>query len=105
MSSRIAQFRPSFLVTGGAVALALVTALALLSSHSASGIAERQANARGRDMATDVAVLVDQYLRERRHEAEALAHTPDQDRAELPSPPLLGGPRPHDRKAHLETHR
>ncbi len=83
MSSRIAQFRPSFLVTGGAVALALVTALALLSSHSASGIAERQANARGRDMATDVAVLVDQYLRERRHEAEALAHSPALVRAAL----------------------
>ena len=76
MSSPIAQFRPSLLVTGGAVALALVTALALLSSRSASGIVERQANARGRDMATDVAVLVDQYLRERRHEAEALARSP-----------------------------
>ena len=76
MSSRTPQLRQSFLVTGAAVALVLVTGFALLSSRSASRIVERQANARGQDLATHVASLVDLYLRERRHEAEALAGSP-----------------------------
>ncbi len=83
MSSRTPQLRQSFLVTGAAVALALVTGFALLSSRSASRIVERQANARGQDLATHVASLVDLYLRERRHEAEALAGSPAVVRAAL----------------------
>src|SRR6266513_4367120 len=83
MSSRTPQLRQSFLVTGAAVALVLVTGFALLSSRSASRIVERQANARGEDLATHVASLVDLYLRERRHEAEALAGSPAVVRAAL----------------------
>src|SRR2546423_14795215 len=87
MSSRTPQLRQSFLVTGAAVALVLVTGFALLSSRSASRIVERQANARGQDLATHVASLVDLYLRERRHEAEALAGSPP------PGPAPPAGPR------------
>jgi len=83
MSSRTPQLRQSFLVTGAAVALVLVTGFALLSSRSASRIVEQQANARGQDLATHVASLVDLYLRERRHEAEALAGSPAVVRAAL----------------------
>ena len=83
MSSRTPQLRQSFLVTGAAVALVLVTGFALLSSRSAGGIVERQANARGQDLATHVASLVDLYLRERRHEAEVLAGSPAVVRAAL----------------------
>ena len=83
MSSRTPQLRQSFLVTGAAVALVLVTGFALLSSRSTSRIVERQANARGQDLATHVASLVDLYLRERRHEAEALAGSPAVVRAAL----------------------
>src|SRR6184192_557514 len=83
MSSRTPQLRQSFLVTGAAVALVLVTGFALLSSRSASRIVERQANARGQDLATHVAALLDLYLRERRREAEALAGSPAVIRAAL----------------------
>jgi len=83
MSSRTPQLRQSFLVTGAAVALVLVTAFALLSSRSASRIVERQANARGQDLAAHVASLVQLYLRERRREAEALAGSPAVVRAAL----------------------
>src|SRR5437764_229877 len=83
MSSRTPQLRQSFLVTGAAVALVLVTGFALLSSRSASRIVERQANARGQDLATHAARLVDRSLGERRHEAGALAGSPAVGRAAL----------------------
>src|SRR5256714_788835 len=83
MSSRTPQLRQSFLVTGVAVALVLATGFALLSSRSGSRIVERQANARGQDLATHVASLLELYLRERRHEAEALAGSPAVVRAAL----------------------
>src|SRR5882724_1218863 len=83
MSSRTQQFRQSFLLTGAVVALVLVTAFALLSSRSVTRIVERQANERGRDVATHVASLVGMYLRERRREAEALARSPAIVRAAL----------------------
>lgn len=76
MSSRTPQLRQSFLVTGAAVALVLVTGFALLSSRSATRAVERQANERGRDIATHVGSLVELYLHERRSEAEALARSP-----------------------------
>src|SRR5256885_16943640 len=94
MSSRTPQLRQSFLVTGAAVALVLVTGFALLSSRSASRIVERQANARGQDLATHVASLVDPYLRERRHEAEALAGSPPRVRAPLEASQAAPRPRP-----------
>jgi methyl-accepting chemotaxis protein len=76
MSSRTPQLRQSFLVTGAAVALVLVTGFALLSSRSATRVVERQAHERGRDIATHLASLVELYLQERRNEAEALARSP-----------------------------
>src|SRR5437879_11407783 len=76
MSSRTPQLRQSFLVTGAAVALVLVTGFALLSSRSASRVVQRQAHARGQDVASHVASLVSLYLRERHQEAEALARSP-----------------------------
>jgi methyl-accepting chemotaxis protein len=76
MSSRPQQFRQSFLLTGALVALGLVTAFALLSSHSATRVVERQADERGHDIASHVASLVDLYLRERHQEAAALARSP-----------------------------
>src|SRR2546425_457133 len=82
MASRTQQFRQSFLLTG-AVALVLVTGFALVSSRSVTRIVERQANERGRDVATHAASLVGMYLRERRREAEALARSPAVVRAAL----------------------
>src|SRR2546422_10213230 len=83
MSSRTQQFRQSFLLTGAVVALVLVTGFALLSSRSVTRIVERQANERGRDLATHVAALVGMYVRERRREAEALARSRAVARAAL----------------------
>src|SRR5216683_2612680 len=76
MASRTQQFQQSFILTGAVVALVLVTGFALVSSRSVSRIVERQANERGRDVATHAASLVGMYLRERRREAEALARSP-----------------------------
>src|SRR5438034_52883 len=83
MASRTPQLRQSFLVTGAGVALVLVIAFATLSGNSAQRTAERQAQDLGQDAATRVATLVDQYLRERRHEAEALAASPAVVRAAI----------------------
>src|SRR5216683_3214805 len=83
MASRTQQFQQSFILTGAVVALVLVTGFALVSSRSVSRIVERQANERGRDVATHAASLVGMYLRERRREAEALARSPAVVRAAL----------------------
>src|SRR6266581_540787 len=83
MASRTPQLRQSFLVTGAGVALVLVIAFATLSGNSAQRTAERQANELGQVAALRVATLVDQYLRERRHEAEALAASPAVVRAAI----------------------
>src|SRR5713101_9140711 len=83
MASRTQQFRQSFLLTGAVVALVLATGFALVSSRSVTRIVERQANERGRDVATHAASLVGMYLRERRREAEALARSPAVVRAAL----------------------
>src|SRR5882762_2416972 len=83
MASRTQQFRQSFLLTGAVVALVLVTGFALVSSRSVTRIVERQADERGRDVATHAASLVGMYLRERRREAEALARSPAVVRAAL----------------------
>ena len=83
MSSGAQQFRQSFMVTGAAVALVLVAGFALLSTNSATRVVERQADERGRDVATHVAALVSLYIRERRQEAEALARSPAVVRAAL----------------------
>src|SRR5216683_1009753 len=83
MASRTQQFQQSFILTGAVVALVLVTGFALVSSRSVSRIVERQANERGRDVATHAAFLVGMYLRGRRREAEALARAPAVVRAAL----------------------
>jgi methyl-accepting chemotaxis protein len=75
------QLRQSFLLTGAGVALALVIAFAALSGNSAQRTVERQAQDLGQDAATRVAALVEEYLRERRHEADALAASPAVRRA------------------------
>src|SRR5258708_22764133 len=77
MTNRSPQLRQSFLLTGVASAAVLVVLLAMLAGNSADTTLRRQANDRGRDVATRVSALVTQYLRERRREAEVLAHLPD----------------------------
>lgn len=76
MPRRVQQLRHSFLLAGAAAALAVVIVLAVVAGKSANRILERQADERGRDVATRVAALVGQFLRERRHEAEVLAASP-----------------------------
>jgi hypothetical protein len=77
------QLRQSFLLTGVGVALVLVIGFAALSANTAQRTLEQQANDRGQDAALRVAALVNQYLRERRHEAEALAASPAVVRAAI----------------------
>src|SRR2546428_11028299 len=77
MATRPQQLRQSFLVTGAAAALALVIVLAVVTAQEAGRTLEDLANRRGTEVAIRVASLVTSYLRERRHEAEALAHSPD----------------------------
>src|SRR2546422_9353430 len=76
MATRTQQLRQSFLVTGAAAALALVIVLAVVTAHEAGRTLEDLANRRGTEVAIRGASLVTSYLRERRHEAEALAHSP-----------------------------
>src|SRR5437763_17042272 len=95
MSSRTQQLRQSFLLMGAVVALVLVAGFALFSSRSVTRVVERQANERGRDMATHDAPLVGMYLRERRRDAEALARSPAAARSALDGrQPAIGRPRP-----------
>src|SRR5438874_2405184 len=83
MASRTPQLRQSFLLTGVGVALILVIGFAALSGNTAQRTVEQQAKDRGQDVALRVAALVNQYLQERRHEAEALAASPAVVRAAL----------------------
>ncbi len=83
MASRTPQLRQSFLLTGVGVALVLVIGFAALSGNTAQRTVEQQAKDRGQDVALRVAALVNQYLRERRHEAEALAASPAVVRAAI----------------------
>ena len=83
MASRTPQLRQSFLLTGVGVTLVLVIGFAALSGNTAQRTVEQQAKDRGQDVALRVAALVNQYLRERRHEAEALAASPAVVRAAI----------------------
>src|SRR5216110_3539954 len=83
MASRTPQLRQSFLLTGVGVALVLVIGFAALSGNTAQRTVEQQAKDRGQDVVLRVAALVNQYLRERRHEAEALAASPAVVRAAI----------------------
>jgi methyl-accepting chemotaxis protein len=77
MTTRSSQLQQSFLLTGVGSAAVLVVLLALVAGNSANTTLRRQANDRGREVATRVSALVTQYLRERRREAEVLAQLPD----------------------------
>src|SRR5712692_4947295 len=83
MASRYPQLRHSFLLMGAGVALALVLILGAITAHQASGTLQRQADDRGRDVAARVAIVITEYVRERHHEAEALAASPPVIRAAL----------------------
>src|SRR5260370_9710917 len=97
MATRTQQLRQSFLVTGAAVALALVIVLAVVAAHEASGTLNDLADRRGTEVAIRVARLATSYLRDRRHEAEALARSPAiiaaaQHASQKPAPPGLHRP-------------
>src|SRR5207302_1159346 len=83
MASRTPQLRQSFLLTGVGVTLVLVIGFAALSGNTAQRTVEQQAKDRGQDVALRVAAFVNQYWRERRHEAEALAASPAVVRAAI----------------------
>src|SRR5258708_750868 len=76
MAIKSQQLRQSFLLSGAGAAVLLVVFVAWLTSTRVGQVLEQAADARGRDDATRVAALVTQYLKERRHEATALASQP-----------------------------
>ncbi len=70
------QLRSSFLLKGTAVAALLVAALAVIGGDAARRTLEHLANERGVEVSSRVAALASSYMRERRHEVEALATSP-----------------------------
>jgi len=76
MAIKSQQLRQSFLISGAGAAVLLVVFVAWLTSSRVGDVLEQQADARGRDVATRVAAIVTQYLKERRREAVALASEP-----------------------------
>ena len=76
MAIKSQQLRQSFLLSGAGAAVLLVVFVAWLTSTRVGQVLEQEADARGRDDATRVAAIVTQYLKERRHEATALASEP-----------------------------
>ena len=76
MAIKSQQLRQSFLISGAGAAVLLVVFVAWLTSNRAGAVLEQQANVRGRDVATRVAGIVTQYLKERRREVVSLASQP-----------------------------
>src|SRR5213593_4397894 len=76
MAIKSQQLRQSFLISGAGAAVLLVVFVAWLTSSRVGHVLEQQADARGRDVATRVAAIVTQYLKERRREAVSLASEP-----------------------------
>ncbi len=76
MAIKSQQLRQSFLVSGAGAAVLLVGFVAWLTSNQVGSVLERQADVRGRDVATRVAAIVTQYLKERRREVVSLASLP-----------------------------
>jgi len=76
MALSFQQLRSSFLLKGAAAAAALVAALAAIGGDAARRTFEHLANERGLEVGTRVAALASSYMRERRHEGEALAASP-----------------------------
>src|SRR5256886_8859687 len=83
MGSGAQESRQVSLPAGVGFARVLVNGFAALSGIRAQRTVEQQAQDRGQDVALRVAALVNQYLQERRHEAEALAASPAVVRAAL----------------------
>ncbi|MEX2155607.1 MAG: methyl-accepting chemotaxis protein [Gemmatimonadales bacterium] len=76
MAIKSQQLRQSFLISGAGAAVLLVVFVAWLTSNRVGHILEQQADVRGRDVATRVAAIVTQYLKERRREVVSLASMP-----------------------------
>src|ERR1051325_8892462 len=70
------QLRQSFLVSGAGIAVLLVLFVAWITSNRVGNVLEQQADVRGRDVATRVAAIVTQYLKERPREVVSLASAP-----------------------------
>ena len=70
------QLRSSFLLTGAATAVALAIAVAIGGGQDARRTIQRLADQRGREVGNRVAAVASAYVRERRHEVEALAISP-----------------------------
>src|SRR5437867_4268079 len=76
MAIKSQQLRQSFLISGAGAAVLLVVFVAWLTSSRVGNVLEQQADVRGRDVATRVAAIVSQYLKERHHEVASLASMP-----------------------------
>src|SRR5437899_382254 len=76
MAIKSQQLRQSFLISGAGAAVLLVVVVAWLTSSRVGHVLEQQADVRGRDVATRVAAIVSQYLKERHHEVASLASMP-----------------------------
>src|SRR6267378_5534384 len=76
MAIKSQQLRQSFLISGAGAAVLLVVFVAWLTSSRVGQVLEQEADTRGRDDATRVSAIVTQYMKERQHEATALASAP-----------------------------
>src|SRR5216117_3028777 len=76
MAIKSQQLRQSFLISGAGAAVLLIVFVAWLTSSRVGNVLTDQADVRGRDVATRVAAIVTQYLKERRREVVALASLP-----------------------------
>ena len=76
MAIKSQQLRQSFLISGAGASVLLVLFVAWLTSSRVGHVLEQQADVRGRDVATRVAAIVTQYLKERRREVVSLASLP-----------------------------
>jgi len=76
MAIKSQQLRQSFLISGAGAAVLLIVFVAWLTSSRVGSVLTDQADVRGRDVATRVAAIVSQYLKERRREVVALASLP-----------------------------
>src|SRR5947207_2453373 len=76
MAIKSQQLRQSFLISGAGAAVLLIVFVAWLTSSRVGSVLTDQADVRGRDVATRVAAIVTQYLKERRREVVALASLP-----------------------------
>ena len=76
MATRSQQLRQSFLISGAGAAVLLVVLVAWLTSNRIGHVLEQQADVRSRDVATRVAAIVTQYVKERHREVVSLASMP-----------------------------